>query len=132
MNQVTLIGRSGANAELKHTQNGMAICNLSIATSKKKGEEYVSSWHRVVLFGKTAEMFAPRIQKGTEVFIQGEISYNQYEKNGQKITSTNIIGNWVRVIESAPKNQSSSQPGSSLPAGSMPEEPRFSEADIPF
>lgn len=99
MNQVILIGRSSAAAELKYTPNGLAVVNLSVATNDGKADKKITSWHRVTLFGKTAEMFGPRIQKGTEIFIQGKLQYNQWEKNGVKMTNSYIVADWVRVIE---------------------------------
>lgn len=112
MNQVTILGRSGANAEIKYAQNGTPILNLSIATSEKQGETWVSTWHKVVVFGKTAENIATVIQKGSEVFVYGKISNREWtDKNGQKKQSNEIIANWIRVCESGRPRQQQQQQG---------------------
>lgn len=104
MNVVYLIGRSGADAELKYTQQGTAILNFSIATSEKQGETWVSTWHKIVCFAKKAEDLAPLIKKGSEVFVCGKIQNREWtNKEGQKVKSSDIMANWVRVCDkSAP------------------------------
>lgn len=151
MNQVTLLGRSGANAEIKYAQNGTAILNLSIATSEKQGETWVSTWHKVVVFGKTAENISQVCFKGTEVFVYGKIANRKWtDKNGNEKTSTEIIANWIRVCESGrprqqqqgyggpeednpanypPRNQTTRQPP---PAQQQPAQTEMREEDIPF
>lgn len=103
MNQVQLIGHSGFNAELKYTQSGMAVANISIATNEKVKEQTVTSWHKVIIFGKTAEMSVPRIKKGTEVFVAGKLQSRDWtDKEGVKKTSVEIVASWVRIIERPP------------------------------
>jgi single-strand DNA-binding protein len=128
MNMCFLIGNSGADAELKYTQNGTAIVNVSIATSEKRGDAYETHWHRIVLFGKTAESMAPRIKKGSQLFIQGKIFTRSWQdKDGVKKTSVEITANWVRIIQKdAPQDNSG---GGGYSAGQY--DPGF-PADIPF
>lgn len=99
MNRATLIGNAGSDAELKYTQNQTAVCSFSLATSEKIKEEWVSTWHRIVLWGKTAEEMAPRIKKGSQLFVEGKIQNREYEKNGQKVRTSEIIAFTVKVIE---------------------------------
>lgn len=100
MNRCTLIGRAGADAELRYTPNGHPVINFSIATSEKKGEQYETQWHKIVLYGKSAESYAQRIKKGIEVFVDGKILTRAWtDSSGQKKSSFEIIANWVRVIE---------------------------------
>lgn len=141
MNEVTLIGRSGANAELRHTQTGFPVANISIATSEKdkKTNEYTSTWHRVVLLGKLAESMAPYILKGSEVIVKGKINYNEYtDKNGVKQKTTDIVAYMVKVCQktSRPQQQNQDeyqQQGSSQPAASSSfMDNDLNEMDIPF
>jgi single-strand DNA-binding protein len=132
MNQIYLIGRSGADAELKYTPNGTAVCNLSIATSEKRGETYETTWHRVNIFGKTAEAIGLRIKKGSEVFIQGKLTSRTWDdKNtGQKRTSVEILANWVRLIDrGAPQGGESPPPSNQGPQFGQG---YMDENDIPF
>jgi single-strand DNA-binding protein len=149
MNQVTILGRSGANAEVKYAQNGTAIVNLSIATSEKQGETWVSTWHKVVVFGKTAENIATVCFKGSEVFVYGKIVNRKWtDKNGQEKHSQEIIANWIRVCESGrpkqqqqgyggpdeenPENYRPNQTTRTPPPARQPSPAPMSEDDIPF
>jgi single-strand DNA-binding protein len=127
MNMAFIIGNSGSNAELKYTPSGTAVVNLSIATSERRGDAFETHWHRVVLFGKTAEKMAPRIQKGTQVFVQGKINTRSWEdKQGQKKTSVEITANWIRVI------QKDNEPQGSGGHSAGHYDPTMGEMDIPF
>src|SRR5215475_10099710 len=85
LNKVTLIGNTGKPVEVKYTPNGTAVARVSVATSKrvKKGEEWqsVTQWHDCVLFGKAAESpYITGIQKGAQVFVEGELQHRKYER----------------------------------------------------
>jgi single-strand DNA-binding protein len=85
LNKVTLIGYTGKSVEQKYTQGGTAVARVSVATSKrfKKGEEWksVTQWHDCVLFGKAAESsYITGIQKGAQVFVEGELQHRKYQK----------------------------------------------------
>lgn len=98
MNSVQLVGRLGADPESRTANSGTAITNLRIATSRKyKGEEQ-TQWHRVVCFGKTAEVAAAHLSKGRQVGIEGRIEYRQWEKDGVTRWSTEIICNQLHFI----------------------------------
>lgn len=114
-NKVIVLGRLGQDPALTATNGGMAVAKFSIATSKKKqdGTE-VTSWHRCVAFDKRAEIVAQYVGKGQNLLIEGELSYGQYEKDGQKHYTTEIVVNSVVFVES--KKQSQSQPPQVRPA----------------
>ncbi len=101
VNNVQLIGRLGKDVELIETNSGVAVGKFSLATSKKvKGKEIVS-WHNLVTFGKTAEICAKYIEKGSQIYVDGEISYKTYEKeDGTKMYFTEIICNNVQFLDS--------------------------------
>jgi single-strand DNA-binding protein len=88
MNQLTLIGFTGQDAEVHYTQNGTLVTTLSVATKEswKNAEgawQSRTEWHRVVLFGPLAE-YARTLTKGSLVLVQGAIRSREYEKDGLK------------------------------------------------
>lgn len=99
VNKVILIGNLGADPELKFTAAGQAICNLSIATSEKwndkNGEKQEKTeWHRVVAFGKQAEVLSQYLAKGSKIYIEGKIQTRSWEdKDGQTRYSTEVLAN---------------------------------------
>lgn len=103
VNRVILLGNLGNDPDVKYTQGGMAICTLSVATTssrKDKDGERVekTEWHRVKLFGKTAEVAGEYLKKGRQVFIEGRIEYGSYEKDGVKHYTTDIIGEDMQML----------------------------------
>jgi len=92
VNKAILLGRLGKDPEFQTTQSGMAICKLSLATSRKKkdGQE-VTQWHRCTAFNKTGEIISQYVKKGDQLYVEGEITYSQYEKDGVIKYSTDII-----------------------------------------
>jgi single-strand DNA-binding protein len=96
LNKVQLIGRLGADPELKYTPNNRPVCNLRIATSEvfkdKSGtKQEKTEWHRVTVWGDTAENCSKYLSKGREVYIEGKLETRSYEKEGQKHYSTSIV-----------------------------------------
>ena len=135
MNEVTLLGFVGSNAELKYSQAGSAVCNISIATTEKWGDQSKTFWHRITFFGKTAEIWAPQIKKGDEIWIKGKIQPREYEKNGVKHYVTDIIANWVRITMKKPDNGGNYAEGQPERKTWQPPavDPKvMNESDIPF
>jgi len=110
VNKAIIMGRLGQNPELTYTQGGMAICKLSIATSRKKktGEE-VTQWHRCTAFNKSAELISKYVGKGDMLYIEGEINYGQYEKNGVTMYSTDIMIREFNFIGGSQNQQNQQQ-----------------------
>ena len=96
LNKVILIGYIGSDPELSYTPSGVAVCKFSIATSKKKkdGSE-LTAWHRCTAFGKTGEIINQHMGKGKEIYVEGELQYGQYEKDGVTRYTTGIIVNQI-------------------------------------
>ena len=115
VNKVILLGNLGNDPEVKYTQGGMAIATLSLATtySRKDKEgnfQEKTEWHRVKLFGKTAEVAAEYLKKGRQVYIEGRIEYGSYDKDGVKHYTTDIIGDDMQMLGSgAGRSDSSSE-----------------------
>ena len=92
VNVAIVMGHLGRDPEITYTPSGMAVCKFSIATSKKKknGEE-VTQWHRLTAFDKAGELISKYVKKGDQLYVSGEINYGEYEKDGVKRYTTDII-----------------------------------------
>jgi single-strand DNA-binding protein len=96
VNKVVLIGNLGKDPEIRHTQAGEPIANFSLATSEKwtdkSGQKQErTEWHRVEVFGKTAEIVRDYCKKGKPVYLEGSIHYEEWnDKDGNKRNSTKI------------------------------------------
>ena len=93
INKVILVGRLGADPEIKQTKKGDAFANMSIATNKKIRDEEKTTWHKVVVFDpRLAEMVGKYVKAGTQLYLEGEIETRSYEDaGGQKRYVTEII-----------------------------------------
>lgn len=97
VNKVILVGTCGQDPEVKYLSNGNAVTNLSLATSeqwkdKQSGEKKEKTeWHRVVIFGKVAEIAGEYLRKGSQVYIEGKLQTREWEKDGIKRYSTEIV-----------------------------------------
>lgn len=108
VNKVIIMGNLGRDPELSYTQGGMAVCKFSIATSKRKKDGTdVTSWHRCTAFGRTAEIITQYVGKGSQLYVEGELSYGQYEKDGIVRYTTDIIVNEISFIGAAKGGQPS-------------------------
>lgn len=85
MNNLSLVGRVGADPEIKYFESGRAKTTFTLATDRKVGQDKKTDWHRVELWGKPAESAAEHIRKGDVIGVTGSLEYNQYEtSDGQK------------------------------------------------
>ena len=103
VNKVILLGNLGNDPDVKYTQGGMAIATLSVATTYSRKDkdgnfQEKTEWHRVKLFGKTAEVAGEYLKKGRQVYIEGRIEYGSYEKDGVKHYTTDIIGDDMQML----------------------------------
>ena len=109
LNRAMLIGRLGREPELHMLQSG-PVCNLSVATSEYfndksgKPQERVE-WHRVVVFGKPAEACGNYLKKGRLVFVEGRLRTREYEADGSKRYSTEIVASRVQFLGAADKGE---------------------------
>jgi single-strand DNA-binding protein len=119
VNKVTIIGNLGRDPELRFTQGGTAVCNLNIATTrvyKDKSDEKVeeTEWHRVTVWGKTAENCNKFLSKGKQAYVEGRLKTSSYEdKDGVKKYSTEIVADQVLFLGSkgdAPRNDTYEAP----------------------
>jgi len=97
VNKVILVGTCGQDPETRYMPNGNAVTNLSLATSeqwtdKQTGQKVEKTeWHRVSLFGKVAEIAGEYLRKGSQVYIEGKLQTREWEKDGIKRYTTEII-----------------------------------------
>lgn len=101
VNKVILLGNLGRDPEISYTPSGMAVCKISLATSRRnKDGQDVTAWHRCTAFGRTAEIISQYMAKGRQLYIEGELSYGQYEKDGVTHYTTDIIVNQFTFVGS--------------------------------
>ena len=104
LNKVMLIGNLGRDPEIRYSQQGLAIVSFSIATSeqwtdKNSGDKQEKTeWHRIVVFGKQAEICEKYLSKGSQIYVEGRLQTSQYEKDGITRYSTDIIANNFQFI----------------------------------
>jgi single-strand DNA-binding protein len=104
VNKVILLGNLGRDPETRYTTGGDAVTNLSIATSEqwkdKNGEKQErTEWHRVVLFGRQAEIAGEYLKKGRSVYVEGRLQTRKYtDKDGIEKYSTEIVGDRMQLI----------------------------------
>ena len=98
VNKVIILGTLGKDPEVRFTPNGNPIANMSVATSeqwndKASGErQEKTEWHRVVIFGKLAEIAGQYLRKGSQVYLEGKLQTRKWQdKNGQDQYTTEIV-----------------------------------------
>ena len=138
VNDVTIIGNLGKEVELKHLPSGGAVANLVVATSeewkdKNTGEKKSETeWHNISFFGRTAEIAAEYLRKGSKVYIRGSIKTRTWDKDGVTQYSTGIKGRELQFLDS--KGASDNAPQQQQAPQAKPEsgfDDSLSE-DIPF
>ena len=154
INKVILIGNLGQDPEVRYTQSGDAIANVSLATSetwkdKNTGEpQERTEWHRVVFFGKVAEIVKDYLHKGSKIYVEGQLRTRKWQdKDGQDRYTTEVIvsmGGTLQMLDSRPDGGASTSQGqgsgrsaqAQAPTanghGRQPPEPPPFDDDIPF
>jgi single-strand DNA-binding protein len=100
VNKVILVGNLGQDPEVRYMPNGGAVANITLATSeswrdKQTGEnKEITEWHRVVLFGKLAEVAGEYLRKGSQVYIEGQLRTRKWQdQGGQERYTTEVVVN---------------------------------------
>ena len=133
VNRVILVGNLGRDPELRYTQGGQAVANFTLATNEsfntRDGQRQErTEWHRIVVWGKTAENCAQYLSKGRSVYIEGRIQTREWEdKEGQKQRTTEVVAQSVQFL--GEKRGGGAGPDRGAPSGEPP--PPQGE-DIPF
>ena len=142
VNKVILVGNLGQKPDMKYTQSNTAVANLSLATSeswkdKDSGDlKTKTEWHRVVYFGKLAEIAEQYLDKGSKVYVEGKLQTRKWQDQaGNDRYTTEVLGQELTMLDSRGDSSGSSFENDN---SGMSEEDvnqdngEFSEEDIPF
>jgi single-strand DNA-binding protein len=154
VNKAILVGRLGRDPETRFTSGGQAVANFTLATDEtfkdRAGERQKrTEWHRIVLWGKLAEITQQYLKKGMLVYIEGRIQTRQWEdkRDSQKRPTTEIVANVMRMLTSRAEGAAAgasaggavshsrsadSEMDASLPPDEHSAGPEISDEDIPF
>ncbi|MFA5105306.1 MAG: single-stranded DNA-binding protein [Candidatus Margulisiibacteriota bacterium] len=100
LNQCSLIGRLGADPEVRYTQDGLMITSFRIATSEKFKDKEYTEWHKIITFKKLAEICGNYLKKGSLVYIAGRIQTRSWDdKEGVKRYTTEIMANTMKMLD---------------------------------
>jgi single-strand DNA-binding protein len=120
VNKVILVGTCGQDPEVRYLPNGNAVTNLSLATSeqwtdKQSGQKVErTEWHRVSMFGKVAEIAGEYLRKGSQVYIEGKLQTREWEKDGIKRYTTEIVVDMqgtMQLLGGRPQGDQAAQSG---------------------
>lgn len=157
VNKVILVGRLGQNPEVRYTPSGAAVANFSVATNQswtdKQGQKQErTEWHRIVVFGKLAELCNQYLQKGRQVYVEGRLQTRQWQdQSNQTRYTTEVLAQTIQFLGAGAGASTSPQMGAQDSMGAAPEQPFarpsgataaggpqlnhdpvFTEDDIPF
>lgn len=135
VNKVILIGNLGRDPEVRYTQGGTAVANINLATTERwndpSGErKEKTEWHRIVVWGKQAEIAGEYLRKGKQIYVEGSLQTREWtDREGNKRYTTEVRAQRFQMLGRADDRQP-------VPAGGGREvaepDPGFSEDDIPF
>ena len=141
INKVILVGNLGQDPEVKYTAGGAAVTTLSLATSESWKDKDTGSdqerteWHRVVYFGKLAEIVEKYLDKGSSVYIEGKLQTRKWQdKSGADRWTTEIVGSELTMLGSR-QNNSSNDMAANQSESPFPQDEGgqgLTDDDIPF
>lgn len=145
INKAIIVGNLGKDPEVRYMPNGGAVANITLATSeswrdKATGEQKEKTeWHRVVLFGKLAEIAGEYLRKGSQVYIEGKLTTRKWaDQAGVEKYTTEIqvnVGGILQMLGGKPEGSANNQPQQQrqqAPQSSSNEPPMDFDDDIPF
>ncbi len=139
VNKVIVIGRLGTDPEIKTVSENNTVARLSVATSEswngRNGQKQErTEWHRIVVWGKLAELCGKYLSKGRQVYIEGRLQTRSWEdQQGQKKYTTEIVANTVQFLGGGEKTSQSAAHDADSGTQSFGPEPSFdSNEEIPF
>ena len=140
VNRAIIVGNAGRDAEVRYLASGMAVANVSIATSsyrkdKESGERLEETqWHRITFFDRLAEIAGEFIKKGTKVYVEGTIKYGTYtDKDGVEKNTTDIVASQMTLLSSREGGgqQSAPRQGGERPAQQQRPQQRAQQGQAP-
>ena len=129
LNKVVILGHVGQEPEIRYSAAGSAVVNVSVATTYKYKDTESTSWHRIVAFSKLAELIGQYLHKGSPVYFEGRLQYREYEQDGVKKYSTEIVASEMILLGSKGSAQGSRPEADPVPSGNAKDD--FHD-DIPF
>jgi len=132
VNKVILLGNLGRDPELRYTPNGSPVANFTLATNerwkdKDGNKQEHTEWHRIVMFGKLAEIAGEYLRKGRQVYIEGSIRSRTYkDRDGNDKSATDIRADTMVMIGRGEGE------GSEGPRAASEKPPEYNDDDIPF
>jgi len=108
LNKASIIGHLGQDPEMRYMPDGTATAAVSIATTdkwkdKKSGEaKEKTEWHRVVFFGKLAEVVGEYVKKGSQIYVEGKLRTRSWDKDGITRYTTEIVGRELQMLDKKP------------------------------
>jgi single-strand DNA-binding protein len=138
LNKVILIGNLGRDPEVRYTQSGTAVANFTLATNEvwtdKGGERQErTEWHRIVVWGKQAEIVREYLSKGRQVYVEGSLQTRQWDdREGNKRTTTEIKAARVLMLGRPGGSEGQSAPDRSTGSTEVVSEEPPAGEDIPF
>ncbi|MFN3505278.1 MAG: single-stranded DNA-binding protein [Caldimicrobium sp.] len=140
VNKVILIGRLGADPEIRYTLDGKPVSTFRIATNEvyiKDGEKVtITEWHRLVAFGRLAEICGEYLSKGSKVYVEGKLRTRKFEdKQGQTRYVTEILVQNMQILDKKGELPSIEESKTEVVKEvdlDIEEIPAFNEEDIPF
>ena len=139
INKVILVGNLGRDPETRYLPSGGAVTNVSLATSRSwkdrdSGEQREKTeWHRIVFFNRLGEIAGEYLKRGSKVYVEGELRTREWEKEGQKHFTTEIVANEMQMLDSKGGNSDyEKNNNSSIAAPSSLSSSDMVDDDIPF
>jgi len=145
INKVILIGNLGGDPEVRYASSGVAVCNFTMATTRtykdKQGERKdETEWHRVVAFGRTAEVCGEYLKKGRQVYIEGRLQTRKWQdKDGNDRWTTEVVTESMQMLGNRGNDGGGgAQRGSSSQGSSGNDDPYqplpgdIPDSDVPF
>ncbi len=145
VNKVILVGNLGRDPEVRYSPNGQAVANVTLATSeswkdKNTGEKQEKTeWHRIVFFGRLAEIVGEYLKKGAQIYVEGRLQTRKWQdKDGKDRYTTEIVANDMQMLGSRSgagqpsDNLNQDQPPASQGTKNAPATAGDFDDDIPF
>lgn len=145
-NKIMIVGYLGRDPELRYTPQGTPVCDFSIATTERRkdrqgGVQEVTTWFRVSLFGRQAEVASQYLAKGRQVYVEGQLTAREWtDKDGATRVSLDVRGSEIQFLSPAPEGEHTQAAAAkaTVAAATKPGQPQrtktieLDEEDIPF
>lgn len=139
VNKVHLIGRLGADPDVRYAPSGSAVANFNLATNrsykdKEGGMQEQTDWHRIVAWSRLAEFAKQYLHKGMRVYVDGRLQYREWQdQNGVKRYGTDIVANEIQMLDSPGNRPETPEDGPAEKDLEIPEDVESTEDDsVPF